>query len=94
MLCRAWYILIKFYIHIPLLILSLDTGMHSGDKASPSINLAGCCHLVMKTSTCFKESYSLIVSYSLAVSDGFESKSDFYFLLIIVGLIYLDKNNL
>ena len=44
-----------------------------------------------ETSTCFKRSYSLIVSYSLAVSNYFESKSDFYSLLIIVGLIYLDK---
>ena len=42
--------------------------MHRGDKASPSISLAGCGHLVkmlmlksyifvMKTSTCFKGSY-------------------------------------
>ena len=62
-------------------------GMHSRDKASPSISLAGCGHLVkmlmkmtdiyvMKTSTCFKGSYSLIVSYSHIVSDFFESKSD------------------
>ena len=49
--------------------------MHSGDKASPSVSLAGCGHLVnmlmykmdicvMKTSTCVKVVYSLIVSYS------------------------------
>ena len=47
----------------------------------------------MKTSTCFKGSYSLIVSYSRTVSNYFESKS-IYSLLITVGLIYLDKKNL
>ena len=79
--------------------------MHSGDKASPSISLVGCGQLVkmlmqktdiyvMKTRTCFKGSYSLIVSYSRTVSNYFESKSDIYSLLITVGLIYLDKKNL
>ena len=48
----------------------------------------------MKTCTCFKESYSLIVSYSRKVSNYFESKSDIYSLLITVGLIYLDKKDL
>ena len=48
----------------------------------------------MKTSTCFKGSYSLIVSHSLSISNYFASRKDFYSLLIIVGLIYLDKNNL
>ena len=48
----------------------------------------------MKTSTCFKGSYSLIVSFSHIVSNYFESKSDIYSLLITVGLIYLDKKNL
>ena len=48
---------------------------------------------VMKTSTCFKGSYSLIVSYSRSVSNYFESKSDSYFLLITVRSIYLDKKN-
>ena len=32
----------------------------------------------MKTGTCFKGSYSLIVSYSLAISNYFESKGDFF----------------
>ena len=74
--------------------------MHSGDKASANISLAGFGHLVkmmdifvMKTSTCFKGSYSLIVSYSRSVSNYFESKSDIYFLLITVRSIYLDKKN-
>ena len=48
----------------------------------------------MKTSTCFKESNSLIMSYSRTVSNYFESKSDIYSLLITVGLINLDKKNL
>ena len=48
----------------------------------------------MKTSTCFKGNYSLIVSHSLAISNYFESRKDFYPLLSIVGLIYLDKKNL
>ena len=48
----------------------------------------------MKTSTCFKGSYSLIVSYSRTVLNYFESKSDIYPLLITAGLIYLDKKNL
>ena len=47
----------------------------------------------MKTSTCFKGSYSLIVSNSRTVSNYFESKGDIYSLLITVGLIYLDKKN-
>ena len=47
----------------------------------------------MKTSTCFKGNYSLLVTYSRAVSNYFESKSDIYSLLITVGLIYLDKKN-
>ena len=75
--------------------------MHSDDKASPSQFWSFSenahvkdGHMCDETSTCFKRSYSLIVSYSLAVSNYFESKSDFYSLLIIVGLIYLDKNNL
>ena len=79
--------------------------MHSADKAWLNISLAGCGHLVkmlmsttdiyvMKTSTCFKESYSLIVSFSRTVSNYFESKSDMYSLLINVGLIYLEKKNL
>ena len=78
--------------------------MHSVDKASPSISLNGCGHLVkmlmlksdiyvMKTSTCFKGSYSLIVSYSRTISNYFETKSYIYSLLITVGLIYLDKKN-
>ena len=46
----------------------------------------------MKSSTCFKRSYFLIVSYSRTVSNYFESKSDSYSQLITVGLIYLDKN--
>ena len=81
--------------------------MHSDDKALPSISQAGCGHLVkmlvkknnihvyvmiMKTSTRFEGSYSLIVSFSRTVSNYFESKSDIYSLLITVGLIYLDKN--
>ena len=49
---------------------------------------------MIKTSTCFKGSYSLIVSYSRTVSNYFESKSHNYSLLITVGLIYLDKKNL
>ena len=36
----------------------------------------------MKTSTCFKESYSLKVSYSRTVSNYFESKGDIYSLRI------------
>ena len=50
----------------------------------------------MKTSTRFKGSYYLIVSYSRTVSNYFESlsKSDSYSLLITVELIYPDKNNL
>ena len=48
----------------------------------------------MKTSTSFKEIYSLIVSYSRTVSKYFENKSDIYSPLITVGLIYLDKKNL
>ena len=48
----------------------------------------------MKTSTCFKESNSLVVSDSRTVSNYFESKSDIYSLIILVGLIYLDKKNL
>ena len=48
----------------------------------------------MKTSTCFKGSYSLIVSYPRTVSNYFESKSDIYPLLITAGLIYLDRKNL
>ena len=48
----------------------------------------------MKTSNCFKGSYSLIVSYSRTVSNYFESKSGIYSLLITVGLIYLDMKNL
>ena len=32
----------------------------------------------MKTSTCFKGSYSLIVSYSRTVSNYFESQSDIF----------------
>ena len=35
----------------------------------------------MKTSTCFKGSYSLIVLYSRTVMNYFESKSDIYSLL-------------
>ena len=46
---------------------------------------------VMKTSTCFKGSYSFIVSHSRSVSKYFESKSDIYFLPITVRSIYLDK---
>ena len=41
----------------------------------------------MKTSTCFKGGYSLIVSYSRTVSNY---KSDIFSLLITVGLINLD----
>ena len=50
----------------------------------------------MKTSTCFKGSYSLIVSYSRTVSNYFESKGDIYspLITVYVGLIYLDKKNL
>ena len=48
----------------------------------------------MKTSTCFKGSFSLTVPYSRIVSNYFESKSNIYSLLITVGLIYLDKKNL
>ena len=48
----------------------------------------------MKTSNCFKGSYSLIVSYSHTISNYFESKSDTYSLQITVGIIYLDKKNL
>ena len=48
----------------------------------------------MKTYTCFKGSFSLIVPHSRTVSNYFESKSDIYSLLITVGLIYLDKKNL
>ena len=48
----------------------------------------------MKTSTCFKGSYYLIVSYSGTVSNYFERISDIYYLLITVVLIYLDKKNL
>ena len=48
----------------------------------------------MKTSTCLKGSYSLIVSYSRTVSNYCESKSDIYSLLITVKSIYLDKKNL
>ena len=48
----------------------------------------------MKTNTCIKGNFSLIVSYSRTVSNYFESKSDIYSLLITVGLIYLDKKNL
>ena len=47
----------------------------------------------MKTSTYFKGSYSLKVSYSRTISNYFESKSDIYSLLITVGLIYPEKNN-
>ena len=48
----------------------------------------------MKTSPCFKGSYSLVVSYSHTVLNYFESKSDIYSVLITGGLIYLDKKNL
>ena len=48
----------------------------------------------MKTSTCFKGSYSLIVSFSCTVSNNFENKRDIYSLLITVGLIYIYTNNL
>ena len=50
----------------------------------------------MKTNTCFKGSYFLIVSYSCTVSNYFKStgKSDIYPLLITVRLIYLDEKNL
>ena len=48
----------------------------------------------MKTSTCTKGSFSLIVSYSRTVLEYFESKRDIYSLLITVELIYLDKKNL
>ena len=48
----------------------------------------------MKTITCFKGSFSLIVSYSRTVSNYLESKSDIYSVLITAGLIYLDKKNL
>ena len=41
--------------------------------------------------TCFKGSYSLIVSYSRIVSNYFESKSDIYSIIITVGLIYLGR---
>ena len=79
--------------------------MHSGDKALPSISQADCSHLVkmlmlkidifvMKTSTFFKGSYSLIVSYSRTISNYFESESDIYSLVITVRSIYLDKKNL
>ena len=47
----------------------------------------------MKTITCFKGSYSLIVSYSRTVSNYFESKSDIYSLLFTVRSIYLDKKS-
>ena len=74
--------------------------MHSGEKASPSISLAGCGHLVkcsiahvkdghicaMKTRTCFKGSNSLMASYSRTISNNFESKSDIYSLLISINL--------
>ena len=87
-------------LHTYKLNYCLDTGMHSGDKASRSISLAGCGHLhsgntnvkdrripyVMKTSTCFKGSYSLIVSYSRTVLNYFESKSDIHSLLISFNL--------
>ena len=74
--------------------------MHSGDKASPSISIAGCGHLVkllmqktviyaMKTSTCLKGSFSLIVSNSRTVSNYIESNIDIYSLLITIGLINL-----
>ena len=46
---------------------------------------------MIKTSTCFKGSHSLTVSYSRTVSRYFESKSDIYALLITV--VYLDKKN-
>ena len=36
----------------------------------------------MKIGTCFKGSYSLIVSYSLAISNYFESKGDFFLYLL------------
>ena len=48
----------------------------------------------MKTNTCFKGSYSLILKYFLTVLNYFESKSDIYSLLITVRSIYLDKKNL
>ena len=48
---------------------------------------------MVKTSTCFKGSYSFIVSYSRTVSNYFDSKSDIYSLIITVGLIYLNKKN-
>ena len=41
--------------------------------------------------TCFKGSYSLIVSYSRIVSNYFESKSDIYSIIITIGLIYLGR---
>ena len=44
---------------------------------------------VLKTSTCFKGSYSLIVLYSRTVSNCFESKSDIYSPLIDLRSIYL-----
>ena len=48
----------------------------------------------MKTSTCFKGSYSLIVSYACTVSNYFKSKSDVNSLQIGAGLIYLGKKSL
>ena len=74
--------------------------MHSGDKASPSISLAGCGHHLKDGHICDENQYlfqgkllfyTLIFSYSFEL---FERKSDIYSLLITVGLIYLDKKNL
>ena len=41
---------------------------------------------MVKTSTCFKGSYSLIAAYFRTVSNYFESKSDIYSLLIRINL--------
>ena len=41
---------------------------------------------MMKTSACFKGSFSPIASYSHTVSNYFESKSDIYFLLVRINL--------
>ena len=45
----------------------------------------------MKTSSCFKGSYSLIVSYSLAISTYFESKGDFFSTYCRINLCRLKE---
>ena len=68
--------------------------MHTDDKASPSISLAGCGHLVKNTHVkdghICDENQNLfqgkLLSYSVIFSYSFRSKSDIYSLLITIRI--------